>query len=156
RCLACAPQPGCGSRNRLTRNCVDGSLKSSQPRSPLCISDLAVHARDTMAALDLRPRRIRTFSQWLHRTSRGCLRTTRTPALHSGVLVAFLSLSSCMEQGTIILDASFETPRTWSCSKAARPRNARAHPGSAIDLRGERPRRKDISELRGSSCALDH
>ena len=51
--LACAPQSGSGSRNRLTKNCVDRSFKSSQPRSLLCICDLAAQAREPMAAPDL-------------------------------------------------------------------------------------------------------
>src|SRR5215469_7195421 len=48
----------------------------------------------------MRPRRIGTFSQWLHRTSKWCLRTTSTPSRSSGVLVVLCSFSSCMELGT--------------------------------------------------------
>src|SRR5229473_4225456 len=58
--------------------------------------------------------------------------------LTPGVSVAIGSLLICVERGTSILHASFER----SCRKAARPRNARAHPESAIDRRGGRPRRK--------------
>jgi len=36
--------------------------------------------KSQITPLRMRPRRIGTFSQWLHRTSRWCLRTTSTPA----------------------------------------------------------------------------
>lgn len=103
----------------------------------------------------MRLSRIGTFSQWLQRTSRWCLRTTSTPASDSGALVAIRFLSNCVECDTSILHVTDERPchHERSCHSAERGQNANAHPRSASDRRDGRHEEK-VDRYRGNDLPI--